>query len=437
MVIASLLRRVMVAMLITMGLAPAVQAKDYEVWLVDQSNSPGVAFGGRISIFAGQDLTGKNPAAATPIDNIDLAGATAALCLAQTGANPVRPHMLFFNRAETHGVLAFVASGHVVVFDAASRTPLTCFRTSVGAGGARQAHAAVPAPDGTYILVANQNGKRLERIDTDYATNTFTLNAGALLDLAACTTPNGVPCEQAGVRGDNAPICPLIDAASQLGYVTLRGGGLLVVDPRATPMTIVGEYDLTTVHPNGCGGAQVGDTMYVTSGGGTAANLSEMDLYALPTTGFDPANPPNTPPPAVVFSDDDPLADRDGHGLLATTHGRHLWFLDRTNSLVEIFDTRDNSRVGTLDLKGAVSGDPAPDLAVISPTGNRIFFSLRGPNPLSGDPHAATGGTPGLGIVQVRQGGRSGVFLAVVPISNVDAGGVERADPHGIALRMR
>lgn len=32
-----------------------------------------------------------------------------------------------------------------------------------------QAHAAVPAPDETYILVANHNGQLLQRINTDYS----------------------------------------------------------------------------------------------------------------------------------------------------------------------------------------------------------------------------------------------------------------------------
>ena len=88
-------------------------------------------------------------------------------------------------------MISFVASGHVVILDAPTRTPVDCIRTSVGAGGARQVHFAIPSPDETYIAVANQNGKLFERIDTDYATNTFVLNAAAGINLATCTTPNG------------------------------------------------------------------------------------------------------------------------------------------------------------------------------------------------------------------------------------------------------
>jgi hypothetical protein len=80
---------------------------------------------------------------------------------------------------------------------------------------------------------------------------------------------------------------------------------------------------------------------------------------------------------------------------------------------------------------------PTPDLADISPSGHRIFVSLRGPNPLSGSPHAATGSTPGLGVIQVEQGGKVGALKSVVEVSNVDAAGVERADCHGIRVRLK
>ena len=61
----------------------------------------------------------------------------------------------------------------------------------------------------------------------------------------------------------------------------------------------------------------------------------------------------------------------------------------------------------------------------------------RGPNPLSGSPHAATGSTPGLGVIQVTEGGKGGVLKSVVRISNIDTAGVERADVHGIRVRLR
>ena len=419
----------------SMGFSSSAFAAEFEVWLIDQSNSYGKSFGGTIHVYGGADLNGEAAARATPTDVLDLSGATSALCLARTGANPVRPHMLFFNSTHSHAVLSFVTSGHVVVFDAATRTPVACLRASPGAGGARQAHAATPAPDDSYILVANQNGKLLERIDANFATNTFVLNAGSAINLATCFTPSGMPCQDVVLRPDNAPIVALVDSSSSLGFITLRGGGLFVVNPRTTPMQIIAEYDSTTVHGNGFAGVEAGGTMFVNSGGGTSHTLHKFDVYAFPLSGYSATNGPNNPIPRMLYSDDG--AERDSHGMVVTKHQRFLWVLDRVQNVAEIFDTRTGAHINRVDLnKGALAG-LAPDLADISPSGNRIFVSLRGPNPLSGDPHASTGSTPGLGVIQVLRNGVSGVLKTVVPIHNIDAGGIERADAHGIRVRLK
>src|SRR5688500_11078244 len=103
-----------------------------------------------------------------------------------------------------------------------------------------------------------------------------------------------------------------------------------------------------------------------------------------------------------------------------------------------IVDTLTNTRVNQFALTGSVSSDPAPDLMEISPNGNRIFFSMRGPIPLTGNNpifNNAVGSTPGVGIIRVMQGGDNGEFFTRVPISNI-VGGVERADPHGLKIRV-
>jgi hypothetical protein len=414
--------------------ATAAGAQEFEVWLIDQSNSAGVAYGGAIHIYQGEDVMGED-AAAAPATKIDLGGATAQLCMASTGANPVRPHLIFFNSTGTHAVLAFVASGHVVFFDAATRVPVACLRSSPGAGGARQAHAAVPTRDDAAVLVANQNGKLLERINTNYATNQFFHDTAATLNVATCTTPNGIPCELAGVRPDNAPICAFVASDNGPAFVTLRGGGLFVVDHTSTPMSLVGEYDISAIGPNGCGAVEANGRVFLNAGGGTAANLDEFTVYRLPMTGYAADNAPNTPERELLFQD--VSGHRDAHGPVATKGERFVWVLDRAGNVAEVFDGVSGERVNTVDLVSSDSVDPTPDLAVIAPSGNRIFVSLRGPIPLSGDPHASTGTTPGLGVVQVQRDGSTGFVKAIARISNVGADGVERADAHGIALRRK
>jgi hypothetical protein len=408
---------------------------EYEVWLVDQSNTNGTTFGGAIHVFAGDDLTrGRNDESVSPVATIDLAGATAGLCLAETGANPVRPHMLVFNSTDTHAVLTFVASGHVVIYDARAREPLACFRTEVGAGGARQAHAAWPTSDDRYLVIANQNGKKLERIRTDYRRERFAQEPTATLDLATCTTPTGMPCQAPELRPDNAPICPFVASNNGPAFVSLRGGGLFVVDWRSEPMRIVGEYDMQHVPANGCGFIEARGWVFGNGGGGTPANLDQFSVYRLPMKGFSPWNPANYPSTQLLF--DDPAHERDAHGVAVTRHERFVWVGDRDANVVEVFEARTGARVSTLDLVSAYSKDPTPDLFASSPDHRWLFVSTRGPNPLTGDPHSSLGTDPGMLVIRVHDSGMDGEIRRLVRISNRDAGGIERADPHGIRLRQ-
>lgn len=421
--------------LLSATLGPALAEPAYEVWAIDQSNSFGKTYGGTLYIYDGAELERQNAASSAVPQKIDLGDAAAALCLLKTGANPVRPHMLAINVRQSHAIVSFVASGHVLILNASTRTPVDCIRTSAGAGGARQVHFAIPSPDETYIAVANQNGKLFERINTDYANDLFLLDTAAGIDLANCTTPNGVPCQAAGIRPDNAPICPIIESTSRYTFVTLRGGGLFVVDSKQTPMQIVAEYDEMTVHPNGCLGAQVRDKMYVDSGGGTPTHLYGADIYAFPVSGFSRTNPPNVPLPRVVLSD--PSEHADAHGATLTKHQRYLWVADRGRNFIWVIDTATDNLVNTIPLAGALSSDPTPDLIALSPNGSHVFMSLRGPNPLTADPHVSTGSTPGVGVIKVREGGRNGWFEGLAPATNIDAVGVERADVHALSIRLK
>jgi hypothetical protein len=430
--------RVLVSTLLavaTVGAAAQSAAADddddrrHEVWAIDQSDTTPDG-GGTLYVYRGAALAGRS-APSRPPERVDLGAEARSLCLAETGSAPRRPHMLAFNEGQSHAIIAFVATGHVLFMDAASRTPLRCI--DVGA----QAHAAFPSPDETYVVVANQNGKLLQRITTDYDTDSFTLDGAATLNLATCLTPNGAACEDPALRPDNAPICPVIDRTSRFTFVTLRGGGMFVVDSTAAPMSIVGEYDKATVHPNGCGGLETAGKMYVNSGGGTAANPLESDLYTFPLGGFSTApNPPNTPAPALIFSHD-ARGFVDSHGTTLTKRARFLWVADRAANRIVAVDTRRDMVVNEIALAGPLSPDPAPDLMGISPDGNRVYVSLRGPVPLTGNAPSvnnAVGSTPGVGILRVTRGGRSGRLQAVVPISHM-VGGSEIADPHGLAVR--
>ena len=137
-----------VALVLALGHATEARAQEYEVWSVDQANP---ANGGDILYI-------YSPASWTePRERVFLWERSAGV-----GDGPgMRPHFLLFNGMHSHGLLANVASGHVYVIRASDRSIVA----SIDVG--EQAHAAMASPDDRWILVANQNGKRLARIQAD------------------------------------------------------------------------------------------------------------------------------------------------------------------------------------------------------------------------------------------------------------------------------
>ncbi len=427
--------------------------------------------------------------------------------------------------------------GYIGIMDGVTKKAVALFRvtqTDAGlSGSGRSLHMSFWNSDGSALLLANLHGRILERIDiTRDADGTITgadfnraasLNVGGGLtgvaDVATAfqgpgmvstvsgnydpvalsgTTPSGAD-KQGAERPVNVIVCPIVSDSDKV-YVTFGGGGLLVADSTVTPMSIIGEWDRTTINGAGCGGVQVGDMVYLNAGAsaaGSGATQSTMTMYALDDTAISAANPPNSPMPIVVYRDEDDtdgnaantatigattglpsIADgqlpgvttrRDAHGMARTLDGAYIHQADRLQNVVEVIDTASMSRVGTYDLtsrngQGAGTGpcaaasvtddpglpgnDPAPDLMGTTPDGKYLVVATRGPIPVSVG-HNAQGSCPGVGIIQLSKTGDSGRLKTVLRTTNtVDNAppsapgghaytGNEHSDPHGAAIRVR
>ena len=393
------------------GVGDITPASAYEVWLTDQSDTAKES-GGFLYIYDGAALA-ANPAAAKPTVTIDLSGEINTFCEAATKKPVRRPHMLFFNKDQNHAILSFL-SGHVLFMDAKTRKPEACL--SMG----KNAHAAWPTPNQKMAIAANIIEKKFVRIWTDYAAHTFSFDPEKdVVNLALL---------EGGERPDTSPICPITESSSRYAFVTLRGGGLLVFDVTTTPMSLVVTLNNNEIHPAGCGGIQVGETMYVNSGGGWPVAPLSYDVYAL-----DLSNLPKSVSVKLVSQRDDQFAD--SHGMAAV--GRYVWSADRAGNNIEIIDTLSNLSVGSIDLVTDMNKDPAPDLLDNAPDEKYVFVGLRGPNPLTGNDkmaHNAKGTIPGVGVIHVDGGGKVGHYKGQATVTNMKDG-IETADPHGIAVR--
>lgn len=346
--------------------------------------------------------------------------------------------------------------------------------------------------EATYFSGKNGQGNKLiGGITGDYADADFS-------DL----TPNGVCKENgcssgndgaAGGRPNGVIICP-ISSRNDNAYVTLGGGGLFIAKTTTTPMSIVGEYGNQVVNGAGCGGVEAGDNMWVNAGvsaSGAGANQSTFTMYVIDDTAFNNgSNPENFPAPIEAFKDGGNTATignltgtntpnmtgqlpgistrRDAHGAAATLDEGFIHNVDRIQNNVEVFNTTTLART-TYDLTssdghgngtgpcatksvtddaGLPGNDPAPDLMEVTPDGKYFAIAFRGPRPVSVG-HAAQGSCPGVGIVEITNGGSSGKLVGVLRTTNYvdDANpgapgghaytGGEHSDVHGATVVAR
>lgn len=456
-----------------------------------------------------------------------------------------RLHSAFIDPQQKYALLSFFApgGGMIGVMDAETKEAVALFRaTQTGTG--RTNHMSFWRFDGLAILVCNLDGRIVERIDvTRDATGritalTYNMTAGLgvgrgqtlvepprvylgnnavghqligsiqagssdFSDLTpngfckenGCTTgPNG----SSGGRPNNAILCPIPANNNALVYVTLAGGGLLVIDSSTTPMAIVAEYGNEVINGAGCAGTQANGLIHLDGGvsaGAAGLTQSTYAVYVLPHAAFPFApehNSENQPLPIVVIKDPTNTVTngnhdhsgassndtgqvpgtttrRDAHGVVATVDEKYVHTGDRIQNKVEVVKTSGQSKpVAIYDLtsengKGQGVGpcaaasvtddpgiplnDPAPDLISRSPNGDYLFLALRGPAPVTAN-HAAQGSCPGVGIVKLEQGGKSGRLHAVIRTTNtIDTApsappggyayvGRERSDVHFVEVRI-
>jgi hypothetical protein len=465
----------------------------YELWLSDQANTAGLSMavpngthGGKIRIYDAADLLLPNP-----INNPFILDVTADLfptANLTTATHVARIHGILPSPDHRYMALNFVSSGHLGIVDGSSKKPVCLFRTT-GTNTGRQNHMSFWTPNGNHIIVANQNGKLLERVDVvrgaSGAVKEFVFNANASVDLvggagritaqpiAVTADPsNGIGCrvegsvqdnqptltpfnlpKQSGQRPNNTVICPIPSSSGKHAFTTLGGGGMFVIDVRTAPMAIVAEYDKTIINAAGCGGIETKSYMHMNTGT-SAADKSEFSVYRFGIDYPDAPNflPANTPAPIAVWQDGDngqtlPGTNRDAHGMVVTEDELHVF--DRVRNVVEIFpmlppwdemqpsdqyDLTDSQKCGTT-LGTTASNDPTPDLADVSPDGQSIYVALRGPYPLTVS-HAASGSCPGLGIIRRDPFSHRWTLQHVLDTSVLNYDLTRNlSDPHAVIMR--
>ena len=287
-----------------------------------------------------------------------------------------KPHMLFFTPNHRYILSANVGSGDVALIRASDRRVVEVIKTGPGA------HAAVPSPDGgRQAVVAHTTGKSL--VELTWNENRQGYDVGRRLDLA------------------RSAICPAYTADGGAIYVTLGGGGLVVVD--AQTFEIIRSYGSDMVAPNGCGLAlsRDGSRMYANSGTTVGGNLYAFDTKTHELLKTAPSGGP------------------DPHGAAVLQNDGSLLTVNRLSDTATIHDP------DSLALTKTVAVGDAPDLVAFSVDRRKAYITLRGPSPATGT-HDLAGTTPGIQIIDLDT-------MQVTGTVRLDVSA--NSDPHGIAVR--
>lgn len=331
------------------------------------------------------------------------------------------PHMIDFSSDGEYAAVACTAGARTLVYRTEDRELVANLETGAGS------HFAGFTPDDEYIHVDAIGEGAIVRVDADLEDEAFEIVDEIVIDEAPAFAEreDEFPEDDDGVRG--RPICH--DHANGHSYHTLGPSidfaGVVVLDYDAFEIDHV--FSPAELRAN-CGTMASPDeeTVYLTAGAPSnhEATGGVGEWYAVDTETTQPVDPESNEP-TDEYSAEDVARDTDGydaHGFWFTADGDELWILNRETDNGLVVDPETNEVVDEVDDYG-----PAPDIIWGSPDDEYMFVSLRGPDPLSGDPHAAEGETPGFSVLSVED-------REIVTVVEPDEGN-EDSDFHGIGVR--
>jgi hypothetical protein len=386
----------------------------YEVWSLDQGTD-------EIHVY---DSLGYRMVATIDVRPAALAGR--GFQHVPAGPRTV-PHMIDFDSRDRYAFVAATAGAATIVIDARSKEVVEVLHTGAGS------HMVAVTPDDSAAWVAAIGSQEMVQITLgrlNSARPAFALGArlrvSELLAPIEAANPAWLPADPVVLQpfkyASYSPVCHQYSPDGTEAWVTLgpgwQQGGLFVLDLSTHEVTAAWEPNLVKAN---CGVSVTADI--------AVANWSGRVVQGADTAGewyvFDRASKaPMGAPRSAAFGAVEGL---DAHALRLTPDGSSYWMVNRHSSDGLVIDAE--TFMVTLEI---TSGLDAPDILDFAPDSSRVFVSQRGPLPVSGAPHAATGDEPGVVVLDAATGQRV-AFLA--PPVAVNSDGVVLNDIHGVGVR--
>ncbi|SNR63720.1 YncE family protein [Halorubrum vacuolatum] len=368
----------------------------YEIWAADQGTNT-------IYIY---EPAGNPDAEFDLVDEIDTGAADGEV-----------PHMVAYSSDYEYAAIACTAGARTLVYRTEDRELVANLETGPGS------HFAGFTPDDGALIVDVIGESRIVRVDVDLDEEAFEIDEALDID----EDVDGLTEEE------GAPICHSYDHQGRSIHTLGPGygeAGLVIVDH--DEFEIAQAFDGDEL-PTNCGTMPhpTEDKFYLTAGLPTPTDDDGEpiegeegvgDYYVLDTSGDE----------VEVIVESESTEGIDAHGFWFTSDAEELWVLNRETNDGVVVDPETDEVIEEIEAFGPDQADDpdesdAPDILWGSPDGEFMFVTLRGQNPVSGDPHAATGVTSGFGVLDVET-------RDIVEVVEPDPDD-EDSDFHGIGVR--
>lgn len=324
------------------------------------------------------------------------------------------PHMIDYSSDYEYAAVACTGGARVLVYRTEDRELVGNIETGPAS------HFASFSPDDEYLTVDVIGENRIVKVDADLEEEEFE------------ETDDEIILEDVEFQSDETdPICHQFDGHGRSIHTlgpSYHDAGVVVVDH--DDFSIAQSFSDDDL-PANCGTVPhpTEDKFYLTAGLPTPTDDDGEpiedeegvgDYYVLDTSGDE-----------IEIIDDGSTEGIDAHGFWFTPDGEELWVLNRETNDGLILDPDTDEVIEEIDAFGPETSDDtdnrdAPDIMWASPDGEYMFVTLRGPEPQSGDPHAATGVNPGFAVWDIEARER---VDTIIPSDDDDA------DFHGIGVR--
>lgn len=319
-------------------------------------------------------------------------------------ADGVTPHMIDYSSDYEYAAVACTGGASVVVVRTEDKEVVEVLETGPAS------HFASFAPDDSFLQVDVIGEGAIKRVDADLDSEEF--------EIVDEIDTNGL---HESFDGSD-PVCHQYTGGGY-SYHTLgpsyHDGGVVVVDTAEFEVEKFWTHDEL---PANCGTIPhpTEDKFYMTAGLPSNPEEDEEgvgEYYVLDTTEHE-----------VVASGD--TGGIDAHGFWFPPGEDELWALNRETNDGVVIDPETDEVVEEIDSYAPEDepGSEKPDIMWSSPDGEKMYVTLRGPNPQSAT-HVAEGDTPGFSVLDVDS-------REVEQVVQPDEGN-EASDFHGIGVVPR